>query len=36
MDSEANVPLGTQEGEQRIVFITGFYFGCNIFRKVRN
>jgi hypothetical protein len=23
----------SKEGEQRIVFITGFYFGCNIFRK---
>ncbi|CAN9151803.1 unnamed protein product [Alternaria alternata] len=22
-----------KEGEQRIVFITGFYFGCNIFKK---
>ncbi|RYN16254.1 hypothetical protein AA0119_g11549 [Alternaria tenuissima] len=23
----------SKEGEQRIVFITGFYFGCNIFKK---
>ncbi|OWY47114.1 hypothetical protein AALT_g11999 [Alternaria alternata] len=23
----------SKEGEQRIVFITGFYFGCNIFKR---
>ncbi|KAJ4989557.1 hypothetical protein SVAN01_04934 [Stagonosporopsis vannaccii] len=31
--SEAKIPLGTQEGEQRIVFITGFYYGFNVFTR---
>ncbi|KAF3042268.1 hypothetical protein E8E11_006608 [Didymella keratinophila] len=34
VELEANMALGTQEGEQRIVFVTGFYFGFNVFTRL--